>query len=102
MSAESNDAESELMTPVEQAASKRCLLASDEVLVALSNALVVDGSLSKRECLATLATAMGKFMAITTKPDATEQQLLEDLWQPLQGIAFEAFALHRKQKAGGG
>jgi len=88
----------EMMTDEERAAQQRCTAAADRVLIALSNALGdAAGNFSKREALATMAMAMGKFMAIVTKPGAGEVELVTQLWEPLQGIAFESMKNHREQ-----
>jgi hypothetical protein len=87
-------------TPEEAAAQQRCLEAADAVLITLGAALIVDGSgFSRREGLATMASAVGKFLAITSGPDADEQTLIADLWMPLQGIALESMREHRKLMA---
>jgi hypothetical protein len=86
------------MTAEERATQQRCIAAADQVLMVLSSSLV-DGSghFSKREALASMAMAMGKLMAIVTKPGAGERELASELWAPLEGIAFESMRNHREQ-----
>lgn len=92
----SDETDDDGVTAEQRVVGERVVLTSNAILLLVTEKLVVHGAISKREALAAMAMAMGKFFAIGRSLDSGMPDF-DVLWPSIPGIVKEAMEYEEKR-----